>query len=185
MYVWGSHGGECEDGRLLGCSAVQSLIALFLEAVQTSETLVNLFQSTRRYNPEDSHLLGICLDQKHMYVKHWGTCHAESRNAPSSRITPQSVRKTSGHRQCPVLWRPAGILWMTSSYRWDYLNLSGRPKWWKKTVGTLWVDVWMSTFIPSRTLRLYPQHAGFFEYFLIAVTPKFVTSWQPGDVDTL
>jgi hypothetical protein len=27
-----------------------------MEAVQTSETVVNLYQSTRRYNPEDSHL---------------------------------------------------------------------------------------------------------------------------------
>jgi hypothetical protein len=26
------------------------------EAVQTSETLVNWYQSTRRYNPEDGHL---------------------------------------------------------------------------------------------------------------------------------
>jgi hypothetical protein len=32
-----------------------AIIALMMEAVQTSETLVNLFQSTRRYNPEDSH----------------------------------------------------------------------------------------------------------------------------------
>jgi hypothetical protein len=30
--------------------------ALMMEAVQTSETLVNSYQSTRRYNPEDSHL---------------------------------------------------------------------------------------------------------------------------------
>jgi hypothetical protein len=32
------------------------MIALTMEAVQTSETLVNSHQSTRRYNPEDSHL---------------------------------------------------------------------------------------------------------------------------------
>jgi hypothetical protein len=42
-------GGECEDG------ARGLLIALMIEAVQTSETLVNSYQSTRRYNPEDSH----------------------------------------------------------------------------------------------------------------------------------
>jgi hypothetical protein len=34
------HGGECEDNCLL--------FALMMEAVQTSETLVNLCQSTRR-----------------------------------------------------------------------------------------------------------------------------------------
>jgi hypothetical protein len=32
------------------------IIALLMEAVQTSETLVNLYQTTRRYNPEESHL---------------------------------------------------------------------------------------------------------------------------------
>jgi hypothetical protein len=32
------------------------VIALKMEAVQTSEAVVNSHQSTRRYNPEDSHL---------------------------------------------------------------------------------------------------------------------------------
>jgi hypothetical protein len=33
-----------------------SPIALMMEAVRTSETLVNFYQTTRRYNPEDSNL---------------------------------------------------------------------------------------------------------------------------------
>jgi hypothetical protein len=33
------------------------LIALMMEAARTSETLVNFYHTTRRYNPEDSHLL--------------------------------------------------------------------------------------------------------------------------------
>jgi hypothetical protein len=33
-----------------------SLIALMMEAARTSETLVNFYQTTRRYNPEDRHL---------------------------------------------------------------------------------------------------------------------------------
>jgi hypothetical protein len=33
----------------------QSAIAL-MKAASTSETLVNFYQTTRRYNPEDSHL---------------------------------------------------------------------------------------------------------------------------------
>jgi hypothetical protein len=62
-----------EYGRFLCCSAVwtgislpmfqrslllpsSTTIALMMEAVQTSETSVNLYQSTRRYNPEDGHL---------------------------------------------------------------------------------------------------------------------------------
>jgi hypothetical protein len=32
------------------------VIALMMEAARTSETLVNFYQTTRRYNPEDSHL---------------------------------------------------------------------------------------------------------------------------------
>jgi hypothetical protein len=31
-------------------------IALMMEAARTSETLVNFYQTTRRYNPEDSHI---------------------------------------------------------------------------------------------------------------------------------
>jgi hypothetical protein len=30
-------------------------IALMMEAARTSGTLVNFYQTTRRYNPEDSH----------------------------------------------------------------------------------------------------------------------------------
>jgi hypothetical protein len=32
------------------------IIALMMEAARTSETLVNFYKTTRRYNPEDSHL---------------------------------------------------------------------------------------------------------------------------------
>jgi hypothetical protein len=39
-----------KDGCLLGCSA------LMMEAARTSETLVNFYQTTRRYNREDSYL---------------------------------------------------------------------------------------------------------------------------------
>jgi hypothetical protein len=38
---------------------VDAVIALMMAAVRTSETLVNLYQSTRRYHPEDGHLLKI------------------------------------------------------------------------------------------------------------------------------
>jgi hypothetical protein len=32
------------------------IIALMMEAARTSEKLVNFYQTTRHYNPEDSHL---------------------------------------------------------------------------------------------------------------------------------
>jgi hypothetical protein len=32
------------------------MIALVMETARTSETLVNFYQTTRRYNPEESHL---------------------------------------------------------------------------------------------------------------------------------
>jgi hypothetical protein len=35
---------------------MRALIALMMEAARTSETLVNVYQTTRRYNLEDSHL---------------------------------------------------------------------------------------------------------------------------------
>jgi hypothetical protein len=53
---WPDSNQTClENGCLLGCSD-ESLIALMMQAVQTSESSVNSYQSTRRYNPEDSHL---------------------------------------------------------------------------------------------------------------------------------
>jgi hypothetical protein len=36
--------------------AVFRAIALMMEAARTSETLVNFYQTTWRYNPKDSHL---------------------------------------------------------------------------------------------------------------------------------
>jgi hypothetical protein len=38
-------------------SSPQSLIALMMEAACTCEISVNFYQTTQRYNPEDSHLL--------------------------------------------------------------------------------------------------------------------------------
>jgi hypothetical protein len=44
------------DGSLFSKMAVFWAIALMMEAARTSETLVNFYQTTRRYNPEGSHL---------------------------------------------------------------------------------------------------------------------------------
>jgi hypothetical protein len=37
-------------------ASIITLTALMMEVARTSETLVNFYQSTRRYNPEDSHM---------------------------------------------------------------------------------------------------------------------------------
>jgi hypothetical protein len=39
---------------VLAASIIRA-IALMMEAARTSETLVNFYQTTRRYYPEDSH----------------------------------------------------------------------------------------------------------------------------------
>jgi hypothetical protein len=39
-------------------------IALMMDAARTSETLVNFYQTTRRYNPEDSHLRSLLCSQE-------------------------------------------------------------------------------------------------------------------------
>jgi hypothetical protein len=41
-----------------GCTA--SIIGVMMEAEQISETLANSYQSTQRYNLEDSHLQKVC-----------------------------------------------------------------------------------------------------------------------------
>jgi hypothetical protein len=43
------------NNKIVGFEVILLLIALILEAARTSETLVNFYQTTRRYNPEDSH----------------------------------------------------------------------------------------------------------------------------------
>jgi 16S rRNA C1402 (ribose-2'-O) methylase RsmI len=42
--------------EVLTASIIRAMIALIIEAARTSETLVNFYQTTRRYNPEHSHL---------------------------------------------------------------------------------------------------------------------------------
>jgi hypothetical protein len=45
------------------------LIALMMEAARTSETLVNFYQTTQHYNPEDSHLHVHCLSRYEIIEK--------------------------------------------------------------------------------------------------------------------
>jgi hypothetical protein len=82
-----------------------TLIALMMEAARTSETLVNFYQTTRRYNPEDSHLrthrrknlksyLGITLScfstpRKHLPQQLLSTFTCSQRSAISPYSMPE------------------------------------------------------------------------------------------------
>jgi hypothetical protein len=37
-------------------NVIKMYVCMMMEAARTSEMLVNFYQTTRRYNPEDSHL---------------------------------------------------------------------------------------------------------------------------------
>jgi hypothetical protein len=45
----------------MAASIIRAIIALMMEAARTSETLVNFYQTTWCYNPEDSHLPHLIL----------------------------------------------------------------------------------------------------------------------------
>jgi hypothetical protein len=68
------------------------LIALMMEAARTSETLVKFYQTTRRYNPEDSHV----RTHRHENLKSYNrslehtitTCQLQIR---SSRFSPGKI----------------------------------------------------------------------------------------------
>jgi hypothetical protein len=44
---------------LTAVSTKMAVVALMMEAARTSETLVNFYHTTRRFNPEDSHILSV------------------------------------------------------------------------------------------------------------------------------
>jgi hypothetical protein len=50
------------------CSLVE--VYLMMEAARTSEKLVNFYQTTRPYNPEDSHLRTHRRENLKSYLKH-------------------------------------------------------------------------------------------------------------------
>jgi hypothetical protein len=52
--VWWKKRGK--QRKIASIIRAMIIIALMMEAARTSETLINFYQTTRCYNPEDSHL---------------------------------------------------------------------------------------------------------------------------------
>jgi hypothetical protein len=74
----------------MNCGKGRSFFALMMEAVQTSETSVNSYQSTRRCNPEDSHLyLDRCLTEACSFGTVRVTMKGRGRSQPSSHSPAQ------------------------------------------------------------------------------------------------
>jgi hypothetical protein len=65
-------------------------IDLMMEAARTSETLVNFYQTTRRYNPEDIHL----LDNKFHSMEQSPSWLTESRSAILGQLNQLSCKHT-------------------------------------------------------------------------------------------
>jgi hypothetical protein len=49
------------------------IITLMMEAARTSETSVNFYQTTQRYNPEDSHLRTHRHENLKSYHEQWSS----------------------------------------------------------------------------------------------------------------
>jgi hypothetical protein len=57
-----------------------------MEAVRTSETLVNFYQTTWRYNPEDSHLCIHCRENLKSYLDESKFVDSESVDSTEVKI---------------------------------------------------------------------------------------------------
>jgi hypothetical protein len=71
------------------------LIALMMEAASTSETLVNFYQTTRRHNPEDSHLRTRRREHLKSCIFIYGLCSDSGNTSDyksNDRIKPISER---------------------------------------------------------------------------------------------
>jgi hypothetical protein len=84
---------------------VVATIALMMEAVQTSETSVNSYQSTRRYNPEDSHLRTHRRENFKLYLV---TDHLEYLSVVGKIILKWTLKNLM--QECELLWLGTGSI---------------------------------------------------------------------------
>jgi hypothetical protein len=90
--------GVLQDGCLLECSVQSGITRTMMEAVSTSKTSLNFYQTTRRSIPEDSHLhTRRCKNLK----SHQQVCFCNTR-----KPRPCGTRRSKGRiwsTQCAVL----------------------------------------------------------------------------------
>jgi hypothetical protein len=65
-----------------------SIIRAMLEAARTSETLVNFYQNTRRYNPEDTNLRNTKFSVTLLTAEAANVAECRHMNSPSPRSGP-------------------------------------------------------------------------------------------------
>jgi hypothetical protein len=86
-----------------------------MEAARTSETLVNFYQTTRRYNPEDSHL----RTHRRENQKSYGVDSVFSSNPKKRKLPQMSIYKKPKVNQLKVRERRVGELqYVTSDSKW-------------------------------------------------------------------
>jgi hypothetical protein len=72
-----------------------------MEAARTSETLVNFYQTTRRYNPEDSHLHRLRVFESRalasIFMAEDGTLKMEAVGPCPSELLVPTYKFTRGH----------------------------------------------------------------------------------------
>jgi hypothetical protein len=159
-----------------------------MEVSGTSETLVNFYQTTRRYNPEDSHLRlpFVCKFNICVAYKIWSSHGDRIRWSllKRSRASVWSLRNVSVYSiWCGwFFWKPSSYLWQLIK---DFMSVSvliswavtpcGLVSWYQRLGGTycLHLQLWRWTVCFSdiftavrtskltsclRKCRLYRQH---------------------------
>jgi hypothetical protein len=84
-------------------------IDLVMQTVQTSETFVNLHESTRRYNPEDSHLHTYCRENLKSYLPHIASRINAFQNARLANAMSEPCVLCSGTSKSCWTWQTVGV----------------------------------------------------------------------------
>jgi hypothetical protein len=111
------------------CSLVE--VALLMEVARTSETLVNFYQTTRHYNPEDSHLRAHRRENLKSYYVSYSLLASLSKNS-----SEQFLRYLVCHCVLDVYCTANSVIMLSAcefSLLYAYVSTDRlRPSHWKK-----------------------------------------------------